>query len=114
MTDRELLERAAKAAGIVGEWTNPMPHAVGNGTVRTGIGGRLWNHLTDDGDALRLAVALNLSVMNIKDGEHAFTNVVGSGPKPGNFHDVYEDHNGDSTAATRRAITRAAAAMGGE
>ena len=56
MTDRELLEFAAKAAGIEGEWTNPMPSAVGNGTIRTGIGGSLWNPLTDDGDALRLAI----------------------------------------------------------
>lgn len=50
MNDRELLELAAKAYGI---------------TLRFNSLGLLdarcdWNPLTDDGDALRLAVALNL------------------------------------------------------
>ena len=52
MTDRELLEAAAKAAGI-------------DYYARAQSGGMLtdngeWNPLTDDGDALRLAVRLRM------------------------------------------------------
>jgi hypothetical protein len=60
MTDRELLELAAKAAGYtlgpewdcheLGIWVNGK----GNGD------GFLFDPLTDDGDALRLAVILGL------------------------------------------------------
>jgi hypothetical protein len=54
VSDRELLELAAKAAGIdahVTEWSS---------TVEDDEGDYLkpWNPLTDDGDALRLAVEL--------------------------------------------------------
>ena len=51
MTDREMLEAAARAAGqersVAGDlWSNAR--------------GMPWNPLTDDGDALRLAVQLGL------------------------------------------------------
>ena len=55
MTDRELLELAAKAAGYeVLDWYGER--------YTTTDGDRLfpWNPLADDGDALRLAVALNI------------------------------------------------------
>jgi hypothetical protein len=88
MTDKELLELAAKAAGItLGEyWT---PHL-----------GRhhdhCWNPLTDDGDALRLAVQLNI----LKNAylESWIAQEVGKGL--------------DWYAATRRAIVMAAAQIG--
>jgi hypothetical protein len=97
MTDRELLELAAKAAG------NPQ------GTSRSG-GGLLmandlyWNPLTDDGDALRLAVMLNLTVYHWPD-EVCVCDEKGT---------VNEDlaRLGDLYAATRRAIVRAAAEIG--
>ena len=47
MTDRELLEMAAKAAGYDINWD--------------GIGWQ-WNPLTDDGDALRLTVKLGIDI----------------------------------------------------
>ena len=53
-TDRELLELAAKAAGY--EYAKH-----GGYIVVDGIPGN-WNPLTDDGDALRLAVKLRLSI----------------------------------------------------
>lgn len=61
--DRELLELAAKAAGIELDWDIPE-----NSTTpwrMTGEGDERgpaaeWNPITDDGDALRLAVALNI------------------------------------------------------
>lgn len=57
MTDRELLELAAKAAGAtsaLGAWLDGSePYSSGCGFL---AGDRVWNPLTDDGDALRLAV----------------------------------------------------------
>lgn len=54
MTDRELLELAAKAAGIK---HNPSLSAACRGE-------RIWwNPLADDGDALRLAVKLHICTL---------------------------------------------------
>lgn len=59
MTDRELLEMAAKAAGISiffsVEW-----HDVGECYTGSRAVPRSWNPLTDDGDAFRLAVQLGI------------------------------------------------------
>ena len=86
MTDRELLELAAKASGC---------------QIR-------WNPLNDDGDALRLAVKLQLT---IQVGSLDGTVVVTSN----NDSRIYEAENylpgGDHYAATRRAIVRAAAEL---
>ena len=49
MTDKELLELAAKAAGL--EVVTPTMLAHGQ-----------WNPLTDDGDAFRLAAAMGFSL----------------------------------------------------
>jgi hypothetical protein len=105
MTDRELLESAAKAAGI------PAPFQVlRDGTwvfdePRT----KNWNPLTDDGDALRLAVKLEMRVV--------------SPWQAGGYKRARADHiptgkdgpwveDADPYAATRRAIVRAAAEIG--
>jgi hypothetical protein len=55
MTDRELLELAAKAAGIEIKWDYGMFFLINNGTPT-----HEWNPLYDDKDALRLAVKLGL------------------------------------------------------
>ena len=108
MNDKELLEKAAKAAGIEkDEWTGlyrvpPLP----DGTLIAKTGG--WNPLTDDGDALRLAVKLNLS---ISTGPCIVKCNSISGALRGNFIEedsIYQDRY----AATRRAIVRAAAEIG--
>jgi len=88
---RELLEMAAKAIGL---------------TLRYNyLGGRdanqPWNPLTDDGDALRLAVALCINIEVTESDVYACTH--------GNFS---EPSKPDRNAATRRAIVRAAAAIG--
>jgi len=63
MTDRELLELAAKAAGIeIDSWVNDSP------VVVKMFRGHLpnyeeWNPLTDDGDALRLAVKVCITLV---------------------------------------------------
>ncbi len=93
MSDRELLELAAKAAG---EWSRlePLEHLLDR-----------WNPLTDDGDALRLAVKLGIGV---EWGPGTVD--VSWGGAPTKF--LYEDSETDRYAATRRAIVRAAAEIG--
>lgn len=100
MTDRELLELAAKAVGM---WPSPEPfeHVMNR-----------WSPLKDDGDALRLAVSLNLTIRydSLEDGPVVQVSMP--------WHDEFSDYwlnewlNKDATRATRRAITRAAAEIG--
>lgn len=95
-TDRELLELAARAAGIDG-WYEPEYLSF----IKSS--GGPWNPLPDDGDALRLAVKLGILVDVTRFATTAIAN--------GDVH-AKEKHNGDPYAATRRAIVRAAAAIG--
>jgi len=101
--DRELLELAAKASGeLTASW-------YGNDAYFDGVLSR-WNPLNDDGDALRLAVKLRLECMYeaTELGPcHCQFWIAGEG-----FKQVTEHLNDDPYAATRRAITRAAAAIG--
>jgi hypothetical protein len=111
MTDRELLELAAKAAGYGEVWTldsNPDTFYIGPRYTGGAPKYRVWNPLTDDGDALRLAVNLRIdsnfhaaSVYCSKGSSVSSPNVV-----VGEFYDT------DPYAATRRAIVRAAAEIG--
>ena len=59
MTDRELLEAAAKAAGMPAFASGATGLRVSHDGVRSGY---IWNPLTDDGDALRLVVELMLTI----------------------------------------------------
>ena len=99
-TDRELLELAAKAAGLtVLTWNTKIPALLLTGPTA-------WNPLADDGDALRLAVKLGLGISiplaNKRTDVVCFSHSSVS---------AIESH-GDPYAATRRAIVRAAAAIG--
>lgn len=59
-TDRELLELAAKAAGLrVRTWEG---HSGIRCAIDDGRHGHMWMPLTDDGDALRLAADLRLGL----------------------------------------------------
>lgn len=107
MTDKELLELAAKAAGFIGAVTE-YP----NGFVEMSLtnhfnphGSNIWNPLTDDGDALRLAVKLKIDTKHYNDYLVCWFDggYVGTGK-------IYYDD--DPYTATRRAITRAAAEIG--
>lgn len=64
MTDKELLEAAAKAAGIEGEYRTERMCIGGDWQDVTAIflpdDDGWWNPLTDDGDAFRLACGLDL------------------------------------------------------
>ena len=97
ITDRELLELAAKAAGVVAVDGHYWIARDSSGEPNK------WNPLTDDGDALRLAVKLLLTV-EVEDG---FTEVL-----TGSGMEITESHKEDSLLATRRAIVRAAAEIG--
>ncbi len=105
MTDRELLELAAKAAGIKCEF-------VGEACIGKGLGndGRdwPWNPLANDEDALRLAVKLRmaLSLDSPVAGPVGFCRAY---PSSSNLLAMDEWANTDPYAATRRAIVRAAA-----
>jgi len=93
MTDRELLEAAAKAAGIqhityINDYDGRHGLMLCN---EVGRHGKTWSPLHDDGDALRLAVKLKMLVDCDDDPSHP-----------------------DRYAATRRAIVRAAASLAKE
>lgn len=103
MTDRGLLEMAAKAAG----------HSLTKGSAgyREFLckGGVEWNPLEDDGDALRLALSMDV-LIDIDLGEHE--TVVAFTTPNGTECGIREGHGVNRRAATRRAIVRAAAAIG--
>ena len=97
MTDHELLEIAAKAAGIAdGDVFYDMDND------------KEWNPLTDDGDALRLAVKLGLRVKVEKNDRAEVDD--GNNNSPVCWQAV--NTRWDIYAATRRAIVRAAAELG--
>jgi hypothetical protein len=109
MNDRKLLELAAKAAGleIVNMETKDCL------AIKTNYCNHdYWNPLTDDGDALRLVVKLNLFLF------HAWTHAEGvplANVMVQNAEQTVTcgEIKGDNPcAATRRAIVRAAAEIG--
>ena len=89
MTDKELLEMAAKAAGYEMNWLQDCQFIYGSDDW--------WDPLDDDKDAFRLAVALNI----LWDVKVHYTK----------YLDLSEM---DKQKATRRAITRSAAEIGKE
>lgn len=112
MSDLELLDLAAKAAGIgpldwdysqrEGHGLNlgarlPMPTGVLMAAIHT-----YWSPLTDDGDALRLAVKLGIDVC------FGANYVIARG----SVQIPTVNNANDPCAATRHAIVRAAAEIG--
>ena len=107
MKDRELLELAAKAAGIqILEWRTDD----GGYPVGTNVPGRdsypwCWNPLKNDGDAQRLVVKLKMCFgPNVTE-----ENVVCFDD---NCNNLIEPLLPDPYAATRRVIVRVAAEIG--
>ena len=110
MNDRELLEAAAKAAGLtIHSGQQAGRDACGAGGVGLWISNltTCWNPLTDDGDALRLAVKLKIHP-EIFSG---YT-VVFYAPDPDGDWLELEEWSDDPYETTRRAIVRAAAEIG--
>lgn len=107
MDDKKLLELAAKAVGI----EHPGGDHCINGPALWDCR-RLcwWRPLADDGDALRLAVALEIT-----PGKHEDTIVASRSASWRNGAaqcSLWEPAGNDPYAATRRAIVRAAAEIG--
>ena len=117
MTDREMLELAARAAGL-----KEFTEINGRFAVRTRFTGMQdwspWNPLTDDGDALRLAVKLGLHVMQYPiydEPKHSAIAKKSARLLDDTCVDMcvgIEVYGSDPYAATRRAIVRAAAEIG--
>lgn len=99
-TDRELLELAAKAAGIDG-W-----YEVGYLTFIKRTGGP-WRPLDDDGDAMRLAFALKIDIQYV--GSSVRTVARNS---DGTVIEVWDIGCVAGDAGLRRMIVLAAAAIG--
>lgn len=109
MSDRELLRLAAIACGELStEWVN-------NEAYFDGVLCR-WNPLDDDGDALRLAVALRLSIDHNHSADQQRWVAADRQGCEGCYSPVscIEDEFDESQrdTATRRAIVRAAAEIG--
>jgi hypothetical protein len=104
MTDRELLEAAAKAAGYEISWVHDIPRIKcdPDREFMGWPGWMPWNPLTDDGDALRLAVTIGLVVDCSRP----------SAGEPYKQHHIWRDDLCDNATLTRRAIVRAAAEIG--
>jgi hypothetical protein len=121
MTDRELLENAAKAAGLMSHEARQAERDALIGPDKAGLCivsvSTWWNPLTDDGDALRLAVRLGLYARqfpNLDDGFDAPLGMVEvwrvDDDDP--MHVEFLRSGDDRRVATRRAIVRAAAEIG--
>jgi hypothetical protein len=114
-TDKELLELAAKAAGIelrpmeIKNVDEPGMRFIGYITNAQQWPRGWFNPLTDDGDALRLAVQLDLTINSASIGTMA-TLPTPIGDCAGHIEMI--DEIDDKLVATRRAITRAAAEIG--
>lgn len=110
MTDKELLELAAKAAGIKID-KSPFNGGGANNTGFDLMGNAVldwhndqrWNPLTDDGDALRLAVKLRMEILveEIRISVYSELTV-----------EKCEMYPADHLATTRRLIVETAAEIG--
>ncbi len=92
MTDDELLDKAAQAAGMKRRSVH-------------------WNSLENNGDAFQLAVKLKLSVQFEARKNCEWQYIIWVDSEKNQKGGVFEPYTGDVNAATRRAITRAAAVM---
>jgi len=108
MTDKALLELAAKAAGI-----ELLFEEMKDGSIyyyyKIPGDTQGWNPLNSDSDALRLAVKLEIDVNfnDVKKRVWAEPQYINEPPYP-----VHEGYGDDPYAATRRAVVRAAAEIG--
>lgn len=122
MTDRELLEKAARAAGIKvvrSRLDDPMnlDFLIEKSQRNRDQASGPWNPLTDDGDALRLAVKLGIQIRQYPIYEtprfaaYACESKWDSEAQMKIGPEALVQYDGDHYAATRRAIVRAAAQM---
>lgn len=104
--DMELLELAAKAAGMKPSYVD--------GVIYAGFGSRVWGPLNDDGDALRLAAKLKIDLSFDNCGVEAVwidEDISETYRLRENANDAFDGFE-VKLSATRRAIVRAAAEIG--
>ena len=115
-TDKELLELAARAAGICGHMRGD--HFCARVDHELCKADYLWNPLVNDTYAFRLAVKLRMNVdisqmaTLIYDEDHELIGAESFLLLDGNGNEVPGKIPVDPYAATRRAIVRAAAEIG--
>lgn len=101
MTEREMLELAAKAAGVEGNYfESEAGICIHTGIYRPGLD-YYWNPLISDSEALRLAVALSITIEF--DGCYVYANDTGL---------ELPDDAGAAAEVVRLAIVMAAAEIG--
>ncbi|WP_145902412.1 hypothetical protein [Pseudomonas brassicacearum] len=106
MSDQKLLELAAKAAGMDPPFDG---HGVFSAWVGTAENGHWWDPLSDDGDALRLAVQLDLLIYSYSAEQKCVAKWFAEGFAVEYWH---WNQNQGAGPAMRRAIVRAAAEIG--
>lgn len=120
MTDRELLEAAAKAAGLrIVDRSAPVTFYIESDGCKGGIP---WNPLAFDGDAVRLAVQLRISVIHEEEclGGRTIHTIEAISPERADgsrhceMHSLDDESDTDPMAIVRRCIVRAAAAIEAE
>ncbi|WP_147408767.1 hypothetical protein [Kushneria sinocarnis] len=108
MSDREMLECAAKAAGLrFAVEQRPNGESV-TLVIDEEKCGNEWNPITNDGDAFRLIAELELNVFHVSGNAYAMPS---DSDEPESICS-YRD-SGGKIQAQRRAITLAAARIGG-
>ncbi|MGL5130803.1 MAG: hypothetical protein ACRC7D_22320 [Aeromonas popoffii] len=107
-SDRELLELSAKARGGI-----EVDEDFGLIDPEKDTATQAWNPLTDDGDALRLAVKLRIEVSHDEIGMKSFVCVrtVFNDEIHIGLSEIFDDES-ERLERTRLAIVRAAAAIG--
>lgn len=103
MTDREILELAAKAAGYVFVWDYDR-HFDGPAILQQGFP-IAWDPIEDDGDCARMESAIGIDVYWHEDCVCCMFNGFG-------FTRHFGDHDDDKDAARRYASTRVAVLIG--
>ena len=110
-SDKEILELAAKVAGINLQWMLIGPVEISDDVITK------WNPLNSDSDALKLAVLLGITITpypiyaNPKHSVIAKKYSNKDNMRETNTSEVIEIYNDDPMSATRRAIVRCAASL---
>lgn len=99
MITQNMFRLAAKAGGCNIAFTKE-----GDAYIRTGMHTKLWNPVGDDGDALRLANACEISIERHETEVCAYNSVTG----------IIEESSADMDAAVRFAIFMVAVETGKE
>jgi hypothetical protein len=129
--DRELLELAAKAAGIELRWHEretdaegvphfdsiewcyiPVAKAPHNRRASDEHAGEVWDPLNDDGDALRLAVKLRICFTYVPSRSLVMAGFVKKAEYPEPCTMLQKFYESENSEGCRRAIVCAAASIG--